>query len=197
MKNEKILKNAHLRKILNLIPIPVFVMDNNLVFIDANTQAERFIGKRSDFISSRLCGDILHCRHALESGGGCGTMEICSKCVIRNAVQGSYEGKRVFRERYRMQVQRDGTADQIHLLVTAEPFDMGEKVYSLLTLEDVTELVRLRQLLPICSHCKKIRKDDKYWEDVDKYIHEHLNVEFSHSICPDCVKKLYPDIENL
>ena len=96
-----------------------------------------------------------------------------------------------------MQVQRDGTAKQIHLLVTTEPFDIDGKLYSLLTLEDVTELDRLRKLLPICSQCKKIRKDNKYWEDVDKYIHEHLNVEFSHSICPECVKKLYPELKNL
>lgn len=58
------------------------------------------------------------------------------------------------------------------------------------TLEQVKQL---KGLLPICSSCRKIRNDDGYWQDVAVYIREHLEVEFSHGICPDCAKKIYPD----
>ena len=50
--------------------------------------------------------------------------------------------------------------------------------------------------LPICSNCKKIRDDDGYWQQVEKYIQDHSSALFSHSICPDCAKKLYPDCYN-
>ncbi len=51
----------------------------------------------------------------------------------------------------------------------------------------------LSGLLPICSHCKKIRDDKGYWEDVAVYIRDHSEAEFSHGICPDCVKEFYPE----
>jgi len=53
----------------------------------------------------------------------------------------------------------------------------------------------LSGLLPICANCKKIRDDKGYWSQVESYIHEHSEAEFSHSICPDCFKKLYPDLK--
>jgi PAS domain S-box-containing protein len=52
----------------------------------------------------------------------------------------------------------------------------------------------LSGLLPICSACKKIRDDKGYWNKIESYITSHSKVEFSHSICPDCAQKLYPDL---
>ena len=52
----------------------------------------------------------------------------------------------------------------------------------------------LRGLLPICSSCKKIRDDKGYWNQIESYISDHSDADFSHSICPDCVKKLYPEL---
>jgi len=55
------------------------------------------------------------------------------------------------------------------------------------------EVNQLSGLLPICSHCKKIRDDKGYWSQIEKYITEHSEAEFSHSICQECAKKYYPD----
>ena len=56
------------------------------------------------------------------------------------------------------------------------------------------EIKVLRGIIPICVHCKKIRDDDGYWESVEQYIQEHSEAGFSHGICPDCLKKHFPDI---
>lgn len=62
-----------------------------------------------------------------------------------------------------------------------------------LSLEKVlAEIKILRGLLPICSSCKKIRNDEGYWTQLEVYIEEHSQVEFSHGICPECCKILYP-----
>ena len=53
----------------------------------------------------------------------------------------------------------------------------------------------LSGLLPICSHCKKIRDDKGYWNQIESYIHDHSEAEFSHSICQECAKKYYPDMD--
>ncbi len=51
----------------------------------------------------------------------------------------------------------------------------------------------LSGLLPICANCKKIRDNDNYWHDMAVYIRDHSEANFSHGICPDCAKKLYPE----
>jgi len=57
----------------------------------------------------------------------------------------------------------------------------------------MAEIKTLSGLLPICSNCKKIRDDQGYWEQVEVYIAKHSDADFSHGLCPDCMKKLYPD----
>ncbi len=47
-------------------------------------------------------------------------------------------------------------------------------------------------MLPICSHCKKIRDDKGYWNQLEAYMREHADIRFSHGICPECREKLYP-----
>ncbi len=54
----------------------------------------------------------------------------------------------------------------------------------------------LSGLLPICSGCKKIRDDDGYWNQIDDYISQHADIDFSHGICPDCAAKFYYDLKN-
>ena len=57
----------------------------------------------------------------------------------------------------------------------------------------MVEKVKLLQgFIPICYSCKKIRNDDGFWQQVEEYIHEHSDAQFSHGICPDCALKLYP-----
>lgn len=56
------------------------------------------------------------------------------------------------------------------------------------------EVKQLSGMLPICSSCKNIRDDKGYWRQIESFIKEHSEANFSHGICPDCVKKLYPEI---
>lgn len=56
------------------------------------------------------------------------------------------------------------------------------------------EVQTLKGFLPICSYCHNIRDDKGYWEKIDKYIADHSNVQFSHGMCPTCMKKEFPDI---
>jgi len=59
--------------------------------------------------------------------------------------------------------------------------------------EALDEIKMLRGIIPICSHCKKIRDDDGYWSQFEAYIQKYSEAQFSHSICPDCARHLYPD----
>jgi PAS domain S-box-containing protein len=59
--------------------------------------------------------------------------------------------------------------------------------------EALTRIKKLSGLLPICSSCKQIRDDQGYWHQVEQYIRQHSEAEFSHSICPPCARRLYPE----
>jgi sigma-B regulation protein RsbU (phosphoserine phosphatase) len=54
----------------------------------------------------------------------------------------------------------------------------------------LSKVKRLEGLLPICSYCKNIRDDQNYWHQVDSYVSEHADVQFTHGICPSCYEKL-------
>jgi hypothetical protein len=58
--------------------------------------------------------------------------------------------------------------------------------------ETLSKVKALSGLLPICASCKNIRDDKGYWQKLETFFHEHSDAEFSHSICPDCMEKLYP-----
>ena len=58
----------------------------------------------------------------------------------------------------------------------------------------LSEIKTLRGFLPICANCKKIRDDEGYWQQIEKYIQDRSDAQFSHSICPECAKKLYPEL---
>jgi len=84
------------------------------------------------------------------------------------------------------------------------PFNITESIFEsllilivgllviLLTLKLLREITHLEGFLPICASCKKIRDSHGNWFQIEGYIRDHSDAEFSHSICPDCAKKLYP-----
>jgi hypothetical protein len=55
------------------------------------------------------------------------------------------------------------------------------------------EVETLRGLLPICAGCKKIRDDKGYWNHIEVYFHNHSHVDFTHTLCPDCIRHFYPE----
>jgi CheY-like chemotaxis protein len=57
----------------------------------------------------------------------------------------------------------------------------------------MAQINSLKGIIPICSFCHKIRNDQKSWERLEEYISQHSEAEFSHGICPECVKKHYPE----
>ncbi|MES0349732.1 MAG: PAS domain-containing protein [Desulfobacteria bacterium] len=60
--------------------------------------------------------------------------------------------------------------------------------------EALAEVKTLSGLLPICASCKSIRDDQGYWQQIEAYIRDHSEAEFSHSVCPECARKLYPEV---
>jgi PAS domain-containing protein len=187
-------KETLLRTMLDAFPSVVFVLDKNLEIIDYNKASESLAGKNKDLILQKLCGEILGCIHERESKDGCGTTQFCMECGVRNSAMEAWEGSKVVRRREVMRLLRGGDTVRTHLLITASPFHHKDQLLVLLTIEDVTKIMGLGGLLPICSHCKKIRNDREYWENIEEYISSHTGILFSHGICPDCLREHYGEL---
>jgi len=61
----------------------------------------------------------------------------------------------------------------------------------------MSQIRTLRGLFPMCASCKKVRNDQGYWQQVEDYLMEHSEAAFSHALCPDCLKKHYPEYEKI
>ena len=180
--------------ILNAMPLPVFVVDDDVKIIAFNQTASQMLAKDPTMILRRRAGEILHCVHSEEVVEGCGRAKSCEDCIVRNSVKTSFREHKTVRQKARMELTQDGKeTKEIFLLSTTAPFEYREKAFVLLILQDISELMALKRILPICAHCKKIRNDDQYWHSVEEYFKEHMNLDFSHGLCPECLKKLYPD----
>lgn len=71
---------------------------------------------------------------------------------------------------------------------------LAEKIQALQS--SLAHVKRLQGLIPICMHCKKIRDDQDYWHQLEAYISEHSEAQFSHSVCPECYEKYYAPQKN-
>ncbi|MCL7489805.1 MAG: PAS domain-containing protein [Desulfobulbaceae bacterium] len=179
--------------------IPICITDNDFNIINANRSYRRIFG------ATEKNGVAIKCYDS-RPGPKCETTECPHHQII-------HEGKPFFTCESTKE-EKDGTRQ--YFVVTATPYlDMNNRQAGIIeTFQDITarrqleeqreELIEKLQLamdkvrtlsgfLPICASCKKIRDDKGYWNQIESYIREHSEAEFSHSICPECAEKLYGD----
>lgn len=184
-----------LQSVIDAMPHPVLVVNNDIRIHAYNQKAGHQF--KDDQISDRKCGDILKCLNAITTKEGCGGSEECKTCDIRNSVNKVAEKGGMSQTRVQITSHdANGIPFTSNLLVTAAPIEFDEEELILLTIEDINDLMALRNFLPICSQCKNIRDEDNYWVRLEKYFKDHLNLDFSHGICPDCMEILYAEIKN-
>ena len=188
-------------RIFNVVPVVrdtlienmsdgVLALNNEYVLVDINPAARRLtglapsssIGRDIDTLLSSWPEFLASCRDEQTFQHEIPGMGSTSRCLDMSVIRlidasGHNRGKLI--------ILRDITARK-HL--EAEREDL------IRTLQEALHSVKtLSGLLPICANCKKIRDDRGYWHQVEVYIHEHSEADFSHSLCPECAKKLYPE----
>jgi PAS domain-containing protein len=182
------------RALLDAVPLPIFVVDDDVRIFDFNAAAAPYLSREKRDVLLRRGGEVLHCIHATDVAEGCGRGPKCDDCVVRNAVRAASQGNQVVRRQTEMELRQNGRSQNIQLLVTAAPVVCRGQRLVLLVLEDASELLNLRRLLPICSHCKKIRDDREYWHSLETYMTTRLHLDLTHGICPTCLEKVQAEL---
>lgn len=202
-KDQRALEVSHaeLDQIFNISADGIRIVDRNFTIVRANTPFFRMSGFTPGEVIGRKCFEVF-------GGDHCHT----GQCPLMKILQGEqYVESEIQKNR------KDGTA--LTCIVTAKPFlgPHGELLGIVEDFKDITERKRaeeerehlvadLRQamdeiktlsgLLPICAHCKKIRDDTGYWNQMEAYISKHSDAQFSHSICEECLEKFYPEMND-
>lgn len=110
--------------------------------------------------------------------------------VAEMGIEVVFDGRRHFITSSRMQI--------MDLLLATYQTAMDKKEQLERANRELTKALetikQLEGLIPICAHCKKIRNDEGFWQQVEEYFSDHSGAQFTHSLCPECVNELYPDL---
>jgi PAS domain-containing protein len=185
------------RTLFDALPIPGLVVDADMQIRDLNQAAAEFCGEDKAGLRMRRGGEVLHCIHVLDAPAECGRGPHCATCVMRNVVSQCLDGGTVRRRRSRLHLGQGTQCRLVEFLVTASPVPGTQsEPLALLMLEDITEMSILKDIVPICMNCKKIRDDEQLWHDIEGYFRRYAGVDFSHGVCPACRQQLFPELED-
>jgi PAS domain S-box-containing protein len=197
---------SHFRAVLESLSQGVIYQDANGRVIDANAAALRILGRTLDDIRGRsltdpqwraICSDgseyppSLHPSViALRTGS-----EERAEMGIYNPAEESYRWIEVAAVPYFR--PGESSPSEVHTTFDDVPERRrleAERDRLVHELEDaMSSLKVLRGFIPICASCKKIRNDSGYWQQLEVYMRDHSEAQFSHGVCPDCMVRLYPE----
>ena len=184
------METTDLYAILNEIPIATLIVDADVKIQFMNSEAKGLIDSKTEFFDRRG-GEVLKCIYSAVHELGCGHAEECKSCLVRNSINKAATGKKTHKEQTVLKLKSDEKEVLFHALITTTPFKHNDKELFILMLENINDLVSLKEIIPICCNCKKIRSDDEYWMQVEHYLQNFTLLDFAFSICPECVESLY------
>jgi PAS domain-containing protein len=123
------------RMLFDAMPMPVFVVDEDVRILECNAAAVRLFGPDKQAIIKRRGGEVLHCVHAKEVPEGCGRTPVCPDCPVRKAVQAASRGQRVTRQKARMELSAKGKTTKMDFQISCSPFNYERAKFILLVLE--------------------------------------------------------------
>ncbi|MBI3893361.1 MAG: PAS domain-containing protein [Candidatus Wallbacteria bacterium] len=182
------------RVVLDAIPIPVFVVDDDMRIKGLNAAGAKMIGDTPEVVLRRKSGDVLHCIHFTEHPAGCGRSYACQDCLVRGSVTRALTDGKVVRRRSRLDIVREGHVVPVHLLVTASPLPDTDPPLSLLMLEDIGSVTEILGLVPVCAWCKRLRTEEGNWESLETYLNVRLELDVTHALCPECHRREFADV---
>jgi PAS domain S-box-containing protein len=199
------------RSLFEALPVSLYVVDKDGRIIDVNpfhlnhmgrghTKKEDYLGRslasRASLIAAGMAGqfeDVLRgipferggVHFPSVSGGGDGYFNVRGVPLKRgNEITGAIYISEDVTELKKAQEELTLHKERLEELVKARTAELSAALSKVKTLSG---------FLPICSSCKKVRDDKGYWNQVEAYLNEHSELVLSHSMCPECARKLYPE----
>lgn len=180
------MRETLLAKALDALSHPVFLYDRDLRVHHANAAARRLSEDRElDEAMHQRGGELLRCVNSRLGPSGCGSSAACERCLLRQTVAESLTTQTSVRAQVRL--ERDGAegVEVQQLEVVAAPFEHDGQLLALVEFIDVSELLTLRGLLPVCSACGATRLTQELQERTQSYLSAHPEVS-GECLCGAC-----------
>lgn len=189
-----------LQQLINAIPAPVFYKDSNYVYTGCNKSFEEYLGLPAAEITGKTVYEIAPTHLAeIYHVKDVELMENPGEQIYESKVRSGTENEaNVIFHKATYHDANGNVAGMIGVILDITELRQAEREREKLITELREAFNKVKQLsgfLPICATCKKIRNDSGYWQQIDTYIRDHSEAVFSHSICPDCSRKLFAEYE--
>ncbi len=186
-------ESPSLRAICDAIPSLVFLADRDVQVLDANRAARQWLQVEPGTSLCRAGGEVMRCVFALNSAGGCGTTEACPTCVLRESVTNTRPGRPGTSRVAHMVLETPQRAEDRWFRVTATPVVLDGRDLVLVNMEDVSQLVELREVLPVCPGCGTSPRDAKeVLREARAYLARHPGHWSTSELCPECMRTKPP-----
>ena len=188
------------QQLLDTVPVPIFYKNEKYIYTGCNKSFEEFLGMDKHDIIGKSVHDISPAKLAavyhekdfeLINNPGVQIYEF----AIKDKADDS--NRRVIFHKATYENPNGQVAGLIGAIldITERKIAEDEKEKLITQLQNALDEVKLLSgFIPICASCKNIRDDKGYWNQIESYITKHSEAQFSHSICPNCAKKLYPEL---
>ncbi|MBN2857331.1 MAG: hypothetical protein JXN63_02910 [Candidatus Delongbacteria bacterium] len=176
-----------------------FITEKDLTVTGMSARFAELTGRSGDTnfkLNEILTGQTDHLIEKVNSGTDSLTLDLKGRNGIDFSIKCTFvstgSGYMIFGDRYHVtgeEILMSMTKLNNELSTTMRELDRKNK-----ELEDAKNKIKvLSGLLPVCSYCKKIRNEDESWSQLESYIDKHSEAEFSHTICPTCMDKYFPE----
>ena len=188
-------EHSDLPTFLDAIPSPVLLTDGDVRVLEANRAARELLDGALQHPAGPRGGDAMHCIFARDADDGCGTGDCCPACVLRKSVTAAAQGRPAPRRVAHMILETAGRAEDRWFHVGATPVALAGRDLVMLVLDDVTQLVELRQLAPFCPGCGEVRELTKLPSQARHFVHRHPDFLLAQELCRDCRDKSPDEFE--
>ncbi|MBU1695002.1 MAG: PAS domain-containing protein [Verrucomicrobia bacterium] len=188
-------KDRYYIDVINAVQVPILVIDREMRIVDTNSAARKAFGRDGAEIKGCPCHKVMHRsdRPCFESGVRCPVHEVFA---TGKSVREVHQHQRADGSTAWEEILASPLRDEKDLIVgvVEELRDLTETLQHRNLVKELQDQVRrLEGILPICSHCKRIRNAAGEWEEVESYVKERTDADFTHGICPVCVEKYYAE----
>ena len=179
-------EGSSLLALLDAFPSTAFIVDAGATVLEANRSARQWLGDRAGMQLRLPPGEALRCIFPQDSRGDCGTTEFCPSCVLRRSIEAALSGRPAPRRLAHMIVGAAGQPEDRWFQVSASPLALEGRKLVLVVLEDATQLIELRELLPLCPGCGANREASDPIGQARIFMRKHPDFLLADELCAEC-----------
>jgi hypothetical protein len=194
MTIDRFLTSSTFRSMFDALPFPVFMIDDGVLVHYCNTAAVALLFRHEPSLNGEI-------HHVWNDGLSTEGAEDRWRAILRRdaflvmSVERAIDERRMVRRAAQLDIFPEGLRTRPATMITCSPFDIGARRHALLIFENMCSRNERKGLIHVCSVCQKVIDEQETLARIESYAKEYGGVEFSHGLCPKCLKSEMAKIE--